>query len=42
MNFWKKRKRGKPYEKDIWCDRMIKEHSLEATVRGKGRPKKGT
>jgi putative transposase len=33
-------KRGVPYGKDVWVDKMITLYHLESTVRGRGRPKK--
>ncbi|OGI58224.1 hypothetical protein A3C60_00030 [Candidatus Nomurabacteria bacterium RIFCSPHIGHO2_02_FULL_37_45] len=34
--------KGKPYGSDNWSTRIIKKFGLEATIRSKGRPQKGT
>lgn len=34
--------KGKPYGKESWSDAMIQKLGLQATVRQRGRPKKGT
>ncbi|MBU1117409.1 transposase [Patescibacteria group bacterium] len=34
--------KGKPYGKNSWVDTKIKEFNLQATIRSRGRPKKGT
>lgn len=34
-------RRGTPFGRESWVERMVKEHDLQATVRGEGRPKKG-
>ncbi len=35
-------KKGRPYGRDLWVGGMIKKLGLEATIRPRGRPKKGT
>lgn len=35
-------RRGNPYGEDSWVEKMIKNFKLEITVRGRGRPKKGS
>ncbi len=34
--------KGKPFGSDVWSDTMIDRHKLSMTVRGRGRPIKGT
>ncbi|MFH1890253.1 MAG: transposase [Candidatus Kuenenbacteria bacterium] len=34
--------RSKPYGKELWANKIIKQFGLETTVRSKGRPKKGS
>ena len=34
--------KGKPFGKTAWSNMMIDRYKLEGTIRGKGRPKKGT
>lgn len=32
--------KGRPFGKDEWVDRLVKDHDLEHTVRERGRPRK--